>query len=105
MALDKSALLELTEALRSADDGQLMRKLLLARIVAEPKPGAQEPGQPPSDRPLSLGQWAKETASIVERPDRARLRLGTTPCGRMPIWSRGVRRMRGIVVRSADTLL
>jgi putative transposase len=28
MALDKSALLELSEALRSADDGQLMRKLL-----------------------------------------------------------------------------
>src|SRR5665811_1111838 len=28
MALDKSALLELTEALRSADGGQLMRKLL-----------------------------------------------------------------------------
>src|SRR5664280_1756783 len=28
MALDKSALLELTEALSSADDGQLMRKLL-----------------------------------------------------------------------------
>jgi hypothetical protein len=26
MALDKSALLELTEALRSADDGQLMRR-------------------------------------------------------------------------------
>ena len=28
MALDKSALLELTEALSSADNGQLMRKLL-----------------------------------------------------------------------------
>ena len=28
MALDKSALLELTEALSSADGGQLMRKLL-----------------------------------------------------------------------------
>ena len=28
MALDKSALLELTEALRSADGGQPMRKLL-----------------------------------------------------------------------------
>src|ERR1039458_6261480 len=28
MALDKSALLELTKALSSADDGQLMRKLL-----------------------------------------------------------------------------
>jgi putative transposase len=28
MALDKSALLELTEALSSADDGQLMRRLL-----------------------------------------------------------------------------
>ena len=28
MALDNSALLELTEALRSADDGHLMRKLL-----------------------------------------------------------------------------
>ena len=28
MALDKSALLELTEALSSADDGQLMRRLV-----------------------------------------------------------------------------
>jgi len=28
MALNKSALLELTEALSSTDDGQLMRKLL-----------------------------------------------------------------------------
>jgi len=34
MALDKSALLELTEALSSADDGQLMRWLLHATLQA-----------------------------------------------------------------------
>ena len=34
MALDKSALLELTEALSSADDGQLMRRLLHAILQA-----------------------------------------------------------------------
>ena len=34
MALDNSALLELTEALRSADDGQLMRKLLHTNLQA-----------------------------------------------------------------------
>lgn len=33
MALDKSALLELTDALSSADDGQLMRRLSLAQGV------------------------------------------------------------------------
>ena len=51
MALDKSALLELTEALRSADDGQLMRKLLhtilQALIDAE---AAQHIGADPHER-------------------------------------------------------
>ena len=41
---------------------------------------SQNRGNPPQTA-LPLGQWAKETVSIVERPDRTRLRLGTTPCG------------------------
>ena len=51
MALDKSALLELTEALSSADDGQLMRRLLhtilQALIDAE---AAQHIGADPHER-------------------------------------------------------
>ena len=34
MALDQSALLELTEALRSADSGELMRRLLHTMLQA-----------------------------------------------------------------------
>ncbi len=52
MALDKSALLELTEALSSADGGQLMRKLLhtilQALIDAE---AAEHIGADPHQRP------------------------------------------------------
>ena len=51
MALDKTALLELTEALSSADDGQLMRRLLhsilKALIDAE---AAQHIGADPHER-------------------------------------------------------
>ena len=34
MALDQSALLELTDALRSADGGEVMRRLLLTMLQA-----------------------------------------------------------------------
>ena len=42
MALDKSALLELTEALSSADGGQLMRRLLHTILQALIAAGAAQ---------------------------------------------------------------
>ncbi len=46
MALDKSALLELTDSLRSADDGQLMRRLLHTIRQALIDPEAAEHAAP-----------------------------------------------------------
>src|SRR4051794_779928 len=51
MALDQSALLELSEALRSADGGELMRRLLLTMLQAVIDAGAPAPlGPAPPER-------------------------------------------------------
>ena len=47
MALDQSALLELTEALRSADGGELMRTLLTTMLQALVEAEATERIGPP----------------------------------------------------------
>jgi putative transposase len=70
MALDKSALLELTEALRSAAGGQLMRKLLhtilQALIDAE---AAEHIGADPHQRTDARGAYRNGTRDkTVSRP-------------------------------------
>ena len=61
MALDKSALLELTEALSSADGGQLMRRLLhtiLQALIDARRPSTLAPihtNAPRPARPTATG--------------------------------------------------